>query len=249
MLHKNTSCLVALVAALTACSSGDPVDIGDDPVAKTGEKLSDYAATWQGYAEAYAFDSGSDAIRIVLDENGEGTLEIGNASPLPTATDPEVGYPPGAAFGPGTLSVLPVGRLYSGFAFTIQGAIVANRRLQLEVVPTEVFAAWCALQTPVLDEVNSTDEHQSYYCVNNWGGGGNAEGCYEKDPDTGERQPIDCGKRALCLVGRACACTADGCSNSQGATATLDAALESEGDELEGTLAVGEQVTVRMTRN
>ena len=244
MVLSKRSWLVPVALGLAACSGGESVDIGDDKVVRTGEKLSDYAATWVGYAEAFEFDSGSDAIRIVLDADGEGTFEVGSAAPLPAPTDPDVG-PPGIELG--QTSALPAGGFYSGFAYSVRNATVENRRLRLELVPFEVFSAWCELQTPILDQGNS--EEELYYCVNNWGGPGGPDGCSERNPDTGELAPISCEKRLLCLTGRVCKCDADHCwSNEQGHTITLDAALEAAGDELEGTLTVGSGVIVRMTR-
>jgi len=251
MVRKKTSWLVPLVLGLVACSGGDPVDIGDDKVVKTGETLSDYAAVWEGYAEAFEFNSGSDRIRVVLDEHGEGTFEVGEAEPLPPPSDPDVGYPPG---GVGPAAPVVPGGLYSGFSYTVRAATVEDRRLRLGVMPREVHKQWCELQTPILDEFNSTPEQEYYYCVPNWSsssGGDNV--CSQRHPDGGPSVPIDCGKLGLCEHGGACYCTADGCGVYEGddryVTTTLDAALAAGGNELEGTLVVDtSRLTIRMTR-
>ncbi|HEX6764717.1 MAG TPA: hypothetical protein VF103_04550 [Polyangiaceae bacterium] len=134
---RKTWWVVPFGLGLCACSGGDHVDIGDDKIEKTGEKLSDYTASWEGYAEAYAFDAGSDAIRLVLDENGEGTLEVGGAAPLPPP-DPDIGYPPASSGGPFEPPV-PEGGLTSGFSYTVLGAVVENRRLRIGLNPQELY--------------------------------------------------------------------------------------------------------------
>jgi hypothetical protein len=249
---RKTWWVVPFGLGLCACSGGDHVDIGDDKVEKTGEKLSDYAASWEGYAEAYAFDGGSDAIRVVLDENGAGTVDVGDAAPLPPP-DPDLGYPPASSNDP-FHAPLPEAALFSGFSYTVLGAVVENRRLRFGLDPREIYKEWCELQTPILDEANSTPEEQRYACVPNWGFMGGASGCSQENPDTGEITPIDCGKLYLCELSNICNCTAEGCSlyaidTSQGYPVMLDAALQSDGDELEGTLTVDDRVIVRMTRN
>ena len=248
MMLKNSFWLAQVAIATLACSS-DPVDIGD--TGKTGDELSDYAASWEGYAEAYEFDSASDALRIVLDENGNGTFEVGDAPALPPPSDPEVGYPPA-----GTSSQTnpqPADGLFSGFAYTVLGATVEERRLRFSVYPYEIYREWCELQTPVLDEANSTPERSFYECVPNTQQTYRAGQCTFVNPDTGEDEPIDCGKLGLCSTGGACYCTANDCSipdvsEYRGAIVEVDAALEEDGDELEGTLTVDGNVTIRLTR-
>src|SRR4051812_34615530 len=98
---RNVLLLVALASPF-ACSSAtsrtseEPIDIAKGRI---GERLEDYAAHWEGYAEANSFADGSDKVRITLDASGDGTLEIGDSAPMPPATDPSVGYPPSS--GPG----------------------------------------------------------------------------------------------------------------------------------------------------
>lgn len=254
MKRLGTWWVVLSVLGVCACGN-EPVDIGDDAV---GTELSDYAARWDGYAEAYTFDSDSDALRIRLDENGKGVLQVGTAAPLPPPTDPTVGYPPAYAGKPvGEFPKEPPGGLYSGFSYTVEEAVVENSRLRLSVNPDEVLKAWCELQTPVLDDSNSTPEQEYYLCIPNATIGEDAEGgCWIETPESGV-EPIDCRRRGLCDYGGLCYCTADGCSlkpvPESGYSVNLDATLESNGDVLEGTLLLtyrhNERVTVRMTRN
>ena len=70
------------------------VNIGNTTA--VGSQLSDYAATWDGYAEATTFSDGSDHVRLTIDASGQGSLVVGDSAPLPAPTDPTVGYPPGA---------------------------------------------------------------------------------------------------------------------------------------------------------
>src|SRR6476659_3835989 len=89
-----TGSLIALLGASTGCGSdGGKVDLGNDNVAKTGEKLSDYAGDWKGYAEAFHFDDGTDTVAIKLDRHGNGVIEVGEADPLPPPKADEI-YPP-----------------------------------------------------------------------------------------------------------------------------------------------------------
>ena len=243
MRFSRKSLVLPLVLVLSACSS-DPVDIGDDRVVKTGEKLSDYAAVWEGYAEAYTFWAESDRIRITLDENGEGTLEVGEAPPIPPATNPDVGYPEEDLGHPSAGATGPSIELRSGFSYTILGATVEARRLRLGISLLELYTDWCEMQTPYFDEESST-----YHCLPVSSGGFDGSRCYLDDPETGDPIYADCAKIGMCSTGRVCSCTAEGCTAlSEPPRVRLDAALERDGAELEGTLTVGGNVTVRMTR-
>ena len=243
MRHSKMSQLVPLVMVASACG-GEPVDIGDDRVVRTGETMSDYAAEWVGYGEAHTFWEDSGVIRIALDQNGEGTLEVGAAPAIPPATNPDVGYPEGESDRPGAGATGPSVVLRSGFTYTVQGATVEDRRLRLGVNLHELYEGWCAMQTPYLAEESST-----YHCLPISSGGFDGSQCFLDDPETGEPIYADCAKIGMCTIGGVCSCTADGCVASSEINVRLDAALESAGDELEGTLVVhGTNVTVRMTR-
>lgn len=136
-------CLWAALSSAWACSSGSaPVDIGDG---KIGEKLEDYAAHWEGYAEAYDFADGSDKVRLTLDAAGNGRLEIGDSAPLPKATEPDVGYP--AAYS-GEPTLEQFSTLFPGFAYTISTATVESARIRFSLNPWQIERDWCALQTP-----------------------------------------------------------------------------------------------------
>jgi len=246
-MNKNLGwVLIAPLAAtsMAACSSNPAVDIGD-PV---GGALTDYAASWDGYAEAYQFEDGSDRVRLVLDGNGAGSLRVGNAALLAPATDPNVGYPAGATWDKGFLT--NVGGIVAGFEYPVHGTRIEDSRIRIGVAPNDLYAGWCALQTPVRDDVNGG----SYGCVGNWGFSmpGTSSTCSQTNPSTQETVSIDCGKLMLCEVAQACTCTASACAanvTTNNVPVQLDAALSADGSELTGTLVVaGQRVTLRMHR-
>jgi hypothetical protein len=238
--------IAAGALASLACSSGGPVNIGENTPSKTGEQLSDYAATWDGYVEAYRFHSGSDRVRLTLDENGVGWLEVGDVELAPPV-DPEVGY--------GDLSqAQPWGDPFwvqEGFRYAVNPAELDGDRLQVEVQNYEAFTEWCALQTPV----ELTDRPGTYSCWDHRRSQRSGDACYEEvAPDL--MVPVDCGKVVLC--GFVCSCTAESCTvASKPAYATrLDGTLENDGDSLVGTLLIRslvdgqdtERLTVRLER-
>jgi hypothetical protein len=225
------SLIVALGASVGCGSDGGnaKVDLGNDKVAKTGEKLSDYAGDWHGYAEAFNFNDGTDTIKIKLDAHGKGVIEVGEANPLPPPEADEY-YPPlddnnGAPSDPFVVERVTQ-QLVSGFSYPISGAKVESKRIRFESSTGEVLREWCELQTPVL-------------CAPN-GFSTGPDGCSLGD------MPVPCAKLA-CM--RVCACSKTSCESSTGTSVQFDAALESDGEELVGTLAVGDRITVRLSRD
>ncbi len=152
MKNVTTNALMVLLSGAAAglgCSGGGSVDIGNTQA--VGAQLSDYAASWDGYAQAYTFSpDGSDRVRLTIDASGHGNLQIGNAALLPTPTDPNVGFPTEAAAaillsGPRS----PVSILNEGFLYPTYAAQVQADRVQVGIDPGDLEATWCALQTPV----------------------------------------------------------------------------------------------------
>jgi hypothetical protein len=235
--------MVPLATAGLACSSNPEVSIGD-PV---GAALTDYAASWDGYAEAYQFQDQSDRIRLVVDGSGVGTLQVGDSAAVPPATDPDAAYPPAAASLPGKDGLFgPIG-LYAGFGYPIHGTRVEDSRIRFGVDPKDLYTTWCALQQPVLDTTNG-----GYMCVPNWGFSYNTTECSQTNPTTQETTVVSCAKLSLCELDQACTCTASACvaaSTPDNPPIQLDAALSANGTELTGTLVIdGQRVTVRMHR-
>jgi hypothetical protein len=138
---------LGLLAPALGCSSAGSVNIGDTQ--NLGGKLSDYAATWDGYAEAYTFQpSGTDNVHLVLDAQGNGTLQVGNDALLPAPTDPNVGYPPNVNIDPKAPAALPPSTLKGGVLYPVYATQVQSDRIQLGLKPLDYYQAWCALQTP-----------------------------------------------------------------------------------------------------
>jgi hypothetical protein len=239
--------LVVVLAAAWGCAGNDAVNIGDDqetPKAKTGELLSDYAATWDGYTEAYKFGSGSDRLRIELDDEGNGTVVLGEGVPPPLVTDPnDTGF-------------LLAGWV-EGFQYSVQNAVVHDKRLQLAFDAEEIYKPLCEPLTPVRDTSGAPDAPE-YGCLPYFSGWRNEGGqCWGTDFQTGEDVETDCTLLRLCWGYDAmCACTAEGCTvpplpatgGSTHRSAVLDTALDDGGDSLVGTLVVGGNMTVRMER-
>jgi hypothetical protein len=168
--------------------------------------------TWKGYVENFKFKDDTDAVLLVItSEAGAGHITFGNSPAPPPATDPNVGYPPDVkSAGPGGMP--PFTGPYAGFAFTLVDPTYANDRLQFTIAVNELYAHWCELQTPILDEANAGG---MYFCAHNWGfRGGGPTACSQPDPSTMMDVPIDCEKLRLCQPGGACACTAQSCTVS-----------------------------------
>jgi hypothetical protein len=250
MRRTKLTFLAALPSIAVACwGGGGTVDIGGTP----GSKLSDYAASWDGYAEAYAFDStGSDRVRLTLDENGQGSIRFGDADLIAPPTDPNLGYPPG--YDPAIVDFHPQS-LTVGFAYPVASSSVEANRIRLAADTHELFRAWCAIQPPVANDLSST----GYGCVDNTGLAGNpsGSGCLQIAAD-GTESPIDCAKYALCMWPTGvCSCTATACSvvpPTQGYGIQLDGAIDMATTDLVGTLVLstlsdGPRVTVRLHRN
>jgi hypothetical protein len=230
--------LVPLVATLAACTA-DPVDLGEDHV--VGSALSDYAGTWDGYAEAFEFSDGSDAVHLVLGEDGTGELWLGDADPLPPP-EADLAYPPGAD-GLAKSETVPYGAV-SGFGYPIDDGEVEDNRLRMNSSSGELYREWCDLMTPHLVQ-NATPTY--YACLPFAGFGFNDAGECTNGADL--ENVIECGLTD-CLS--RCECSEDDCAVSANALTPdmrVDATLEGDGDKFVGTLVLGsERITVRLTR-
>ncbi len=257
MKHAILGTMIVTLSSTLGCSS-DPVDIGDD---KTGEKLSDYAASWDGYAEAHEFAGGSSRVRIVLDSAGAGTVEFGDGPAVPPP-DPDVGYMVQDRTSPYLNQNL--NELVVGFDYTARNSVVESKRLRLIVDPRELYKEWCSMQSSYPD----ASFPGRYTCLPHMDEGGSAPLCVTPPSDTeccattntGFSFREDCSKIALCSLfwNSPCDCTASGCdaetpedlSSYRYSVVRLDAALEDEGTALVGTLLIGSaHVTIRLTRH
>jgi hypothetical protein len=216
-----------LFVTAAACSDQATVDIGH-----SGEALSDYAASWIGYTEAYGVDPTSDRIALTLDAAGQGTLVLGDdPEPAPLSSDPDVGP---------TSGVNPLEfRLTAGVRYAVYDARVEASRLRISVNLRERYRDWCAAQT-------SIPGSGGYLCVVTGSGTCDGSTCTVTDLQTGQTLTYEYNKYILCTLYPACDCDAQGCTIGP-PTSALDAALEDGGDKLTGTLVIG-GATVRMTR-
>lgn len=234
--YSHALTLLSLLLITPACSSDSSVDIGDGSL---GQELSDYAASWEGYVEAFTFSDGSDRVRITLGGSGEGTLVAGDA-PTPV-TDPR---PQGQeSDNPFTGFSEP----FPGFAYSIHFAEVEASRLRFRFDTAEPMADFCSAQTPYHWE----EDH--YRCLPNTGHLVSEGECW-LEPHGEPPVPVDCFTLGVCQGGGGCYCDADGCSipePSKQVPFALDAALEDSGDSLEGTLQLGDggpRPVIRLSR-
>jgi hypothetical protein len=208
----------------------------------------------------------------VLDGAGNGTIEFGDMPSLGTPTDPHVAFPPvdWDLEQPGQVWLPPdTMTLREGFKYTVTGASLAARRFRFNVAQGEIVADWCALQTP-----NPTPFSQLYpdhpdldrSCMppafdSQMGMGSNRNRraqCSIPDVSGSGSVSVDCGWIARCEALN-CICDSTSCGPDPNfGNATIDSALENEGNDLVGTLVfkatgpVGEatmnRVNVRLTR-
>ena len=224
--------LLGAVAALAACSSADKVDIGDNsPPASLGSKLSDYAGSWSGYAEAFQFADSSDHVRLLLDEHGDGTLEVGADGPEP-ALDLDIG-PPSSARG-----------LLPAYSYTLASSTVTEKRLKIAAQSWEPDVPYCAAFTPIYDSYNDSGH---YSCLPNLPHRSEADSRCFFTPEGAPEIPFDCRKQE-CL--RACSCTETACTSvGSDDDIQIDAAL-SDSNTLVGTLIVPDgRVTIRLEKD
>lgn len=239
--------LGALVAL--ACSEA-PVDIGDENTQKTGESLSDYAGSWSGYAEAFTFEAAgsSDRVRLLIDEHGNGSLQVGEgAASVPTLDVDVAPAGPWSSFS----SDFAVNTLVEGYRYTLNDVRVEDRRLRFTVDPLELFRPWCQAQVPmgtdVLGRVISPPVcHLNAYMDFE------SSTCMDLD-SSGNPFALDCGTLKLCFS--YCVCTETSCDASLLGTAgagtsrggpedvyEADLSLDEDGTRIVGTLLVKEDL-------
>lgn len=231
---------VAAPLILTACGSDGNQSLGTENPADMTLSLEDFAASWDGYLEAYDLPFGSDRIRIVLDEQGEGTVLFGDGDVLPPPSDPDTAYPPPGERGPEDPSANTVFAVFEQFAYPVYGARLEAARLRLELHTSDARAAWCALQTPFHREFND-----DYACLPTNEVGKDPDGCLYIGPND-EPIPVSCAKVHCMYV---CECIETSCSAAGGDVIKLDGALDDAGNALEGTLVMnGTPHTVRLVQ-
>jgi len=237
--------LGVLATVPLACTSQKPVDLGSN----VGSALSDYSGDWDGYAEAYSFETtGSDRVRIVLDATGHGMIRFGNAALLNPPTDPTILM----------LSGIDTGVALVGFEFPLYDARVEGSRVRLTVSPNDIYGAWCQLQTVVATAQGPT----GYGCVvqhvpydPQLGGCINGEWAPTDGGADAGLLGVNCAQANLCGASGVCTCTVSGCTITPPTGDTpvikIDATLENDGANLVGTLLLDDgrtRVTIRLQK-
>jgi hypothetical protein len=211
----------------------------------SGSSLETLVGTWQGYAEAFTFPSGSDAIRLVVTQAADGSIEstvtYGQGTPPPPASDPDVGYPPGADWADhdGTW-------LVEGFPFTVTHPSFDGTRLRIQTASTEVWKGWCALQTPT----SAGEPCGVYGCLPNWPSVAtvNATTTFT-DPSSGATETVDYGRSVLChLPGQPCSCSATACTVDLSTPGDWSFDMQLTGAKLDRTMSGNGNVNVHLTR-
>ncbi len=198
---------------LTGDSGAGPAADAPLAMAIDARTLGPLGATesWTGYIENFRFPSGSDVIKFsfATDPSGQvaGSVVFGNGTPPAPATDPNTGYPPG--FGMQSFIQAPT----EGFVYSIPDGSFAANRLRFSASAFEVWDGWCRMQPAPTDG--------SEMCLPNWSGGSNGGECYLTSP-AGKNVTVDCGKFALCIMDRVCACSPAGCKVSPWPSVSFD---------------------------
>lgn len=247
LLSMKTIRLFAFLSALSAlggCSSPDKVDIGDNsPPASLGSKLSDYAGSWTGYAEAFQFSDGTDIVRLVLNEGGEGTFEVGEDGPEPTSSALD-GPPTGYDDVEGIVVNRKI-RLVPRYSYVLRSSNVTDKRLKVATESWQPNRPYCASFAPTYDY---SDGRYSCLPTSGWSSSGGSDVCHYDDQN-GESQSFPC---ILVECRWSCACNETACSSfleGSEPDINIDSAL-SDADTLVGTLNSPEgRVTVRLQKN
>jgi hypothetical protein len=250
--------LVVLLAS-AACSGDEHVDLGSGPIEQHGSGLVAFSGSWDGYAEGYTFADGSDRVRLMLDANGSGGIQVGDSQPavVPAATS---GY-----YRDGGVGDAP---LKPGYDYPISGARVESDRLRAGTDPMSYFAAYCSQLTPhAVDPILVPSGFSCSRGGNGYSSNGSmcsvtltANGQPATTPNDANlvNEPIDCG---LATCTSYCTCDANGCeamtyeqAHGSPSGASFDGALEDDGGKLVGTLVLGPpnggtRLTVRLTRD
>ena len=240
--------LGALTTLQIGCAASDPANIGD--VASLGSELSHFAGSWEGSAQGYTFEDGSDRVVVHLASDGSGTIAFGDSEPL---AEPSLGAPylpnwgsPTVGWTPGPFTPLAhyfYTHPYPGFAYTLS-ATFDSARLLLEVHPSDLMQPWCALFEPLTLTLDDATLHECVNHLNGFGALGDGQ-CYVGVPDSDEQLELPCEPLACRSI---CECDEASCDAvGQGATFLFDLSMSETGDQLVGTLSLSGTDTVVIT--
>jgi len=234
----NIIALLTCVSLFSACASSKPVDLGDDKTGATAQGLAAYEGAWDGYVEAYKFPSGSDRLRITLDAEGQGTIEVGDAPAIAPFTDPNVAYP---ATDPPSLDaeISP----HEGYGYPVTGAAVHSGRISFTFWTTDLQKPWCEAQTSYAFDAGGSETE--YSCLEGGGWSPTQDGICVDIGGT----PLDCGFASECF--NLCVCDASGCTSRRTfyqSELQVDGKLDDDGQTLVGTLLLPDSRTIRLQR-
>jgi hypothetical protein len=251
---KHAPLLGAVLLALAGCSEEGP-----GTTVYTGNQISDYVAEWDGYAEAFTFDDGSDRVRLRVFADGHGDIRVGDMGLLPHPVDPSAA-PWNWARGSVTGT-----QLRPGFLYPIYEPRVESARIRVGADYRDLSQEWCEAQTPYFVGDYTASGHgclpdPAQYNLFISGDGS----CSVTDSATGQplsvgcvpvllcTQPPPCDAATAACTIYACTCDASSCgARDAGYPIRIDAALETEGTKLVGTFATSDGYTryaIRLTR-
>lgn len=189
-----------------------------------------FGGEWVGYVENFTFASGSDAVRVVAQEDAGGALHgwVSFGQGTPPGLDPDVGFPRD-----GVINTF----IQEGFAFTLSQPVITGQRLVFQLARNEQWSPWCALQKPIEDK-------QGFFRCLDYGDSG-TKGCQVHYPDGWHA--VDCTKLALCQNHEACVCDATSCATIPRLDFTFDVTVTT--NEMVGSVNFFAGVrNVRLTR-
>jgi hypothetical protein len=187
--------------------------------------------TWTGYFEGTMLAVGDDAIKLTIDQAGDGSNQIhivfgSKPAPAPATSATDV-YPPDAPAGFG----LPQQSYMRGFSYTGHEVQWFGQRLKFGVNLDEAWDSWCKLQQSYWVQYADSDQ-RSYACVpgNGWNTQATDDGGMQCLAYLGSQSltvPVNCTQLSMC-EGGFCTCDECGCAAPVGAAQNFDITFDTD---------------------